>query len=293
MAKEKTYWTRLANANTPEEVDGIIAEGNGGMGGAKRLEMLDEFRGLAVIFMLVFHSVYLLNSFFGLGAGGAYAAMLKIQPAFAGLFILIAGMAARYSRDPVKRAGFILALALGLSLVTIVVLPGMGFTGMNIAFGILHLLSVSMLIFALGQRFFDKIPSLLGAPLMLFLFCFTAMTAQGKFGLFGLWPVNLPAALYETNALFFLGFHKPDFLSWDYFPLLPWFFLYMFGVYLGALTLDKDSKEGKLPDFVYRRRFIVISWIGRHALAVYLLHLPALYALFYLVFDLGGRMFGE
>ena len=51
-------------------------------------------------------------------------------------------------------------------------------------------------------------------------------------GFEGLRLWDLPAALYQWDALAVLGFHSPGFSSTDYFPLLPWFFLYLAGYFL-------------------------------------------------------------
>ena len=86
----------------------------------------------------------------------------------------------------------------------------------------------------------------------------------------------LPAWLYHTGPLGdFLGFPAPEFTSSDYFPLLPWIFLYGVGYFLHALWLTGEGPErGR-----HRRPVPVLGWLGRHSLVVYLLHQPVLYGL--------------
>lgn len=83
----------------------------------------------------------------------------------------------------------------------------------------------------------------------------------------------IPETLYHTGWLGnFLGFPASEFASSDYFPLLPWLFLYGAGWFLHAVW--RTGEEHEVPK---RKPFPVLEWMGRHSLALYLLHQPALY----------------
>ena len=193
------------------------------------------------------------------------------------MFILIAGICSRLSRDIRKRGLLLAVIALLISLLTLLVLPALGFGDIRVLFGVLHLLAASTLLFALLKKILDKLPALLGVIICLILFLLTAPVGQGYLGMLG-FRAELPQALYQTNALFFLGFHKPDFVSFDYFPLLPYFFLFLFGSFMGKLV-----KEENLPAFCYTKHSAFFGLLGRHALPIYLLHVPVFYGLFYFV----------
>ena len=274
--------TKLANAKTPEEVDAAAAElnkkikENSPKAAAKRINLLDEVRGICVLCMVCYHAFYVCSAQFALEWGTkAYEFFLPAQPVFAALFILIAGICSRLSRDVKKRGFMLAAVAMAITFVTMLVLPALGFQGVQVWFGVLHLLAVSMLIFGFGKRLFDKIPAFVGVLVCLALFFLTAPVSQGYLGMFGL-RIALPEALYQGNALFFLGFHKPDFVSWDYFPLLPYFFLFLFGSFMGKFA-EKES----FPAFCYKPHSLFFGFLGRHALPIYLLHVPVFYGLVY------------
>ena len=245
---------------------------------AKRLELLDEVRGLCVMAMVCYHAFFVLATQFDVAWGQTlYDFFRPAQPVFAAMFILIAGICSRLSRD-IKKRGFMLAvIALLISFLTLLVLPALGFEDMRVWFGVLHLLAASTLLFALFKKILDKIPALLGAIICLALFLLTAPVGQGYLGMFGFHAV-LPQALYQTNALFFLGFHTPDFVSFDYFPLLPYCFLFLFGSSMG-----KYAEKESFPPFCYIKHSAFFGFLGRRALPIYLLHVPVFYGLFYLV----------
>ena len=123
-----------------------------------------------------------------------------------------------------------------------------------------------MLLTAFLQPYLLRVPAAAGLPLSLALF---ALCYNVPRRLFGLW--ELPAAPYRNGFTACFGFPPPDFFSVDYFPLLPWLFLFWGGFYLyGAIRPPRVLAETRLP---------AISALGRRSLWVYLLHQPVVYAL--------------
>ena len=160
-----------------------------------------------------------------------------------------------------------LGVALALTLVTYFIIPSE-----LIVFGILHMLSVCMIVFGLGQKLWDRIPLILGLAVCAVLFLITMPVSDGYLGLPGTLAWKIPAGWYEFGWLFPLGIHRADFFSADYFPLFPWIFLFFCGTYIG-----RWARNGKFPDFTYRLRFTSLSWMGRHALILYLIHQPLIF----------------
>ena len=129
-----------------------------------------------------------------------------------------------------------------------------------------------MIVFGLGQKLWDRIPLILGLAVCAVLFLITMPVSDGYLGLPGTLAWKIPAGWYEFGWLFPLGIHRADFFSADYFPLFPWIFLFFCGTYIG-----RWARNGKFPDFTYRLRFTSLSWMGRHALILYLIHQPLIF----------------
>jgi len=245
-----------------------------------RLEFLDMMRGICVLLMVVYHGLYVLSQYFTVGQAFGerwYNIFEPFQVVVASIFIMISGFSAQLSAKPRLRAWLLVCISLAFSLVTILLLPLFGFENTAIWFGILHLLACGKLLYAYGKNVIDKIPGFAGLLVSLLLFFYTAPVGQKFFGIFGALRVNIPEALYQSDVLFFLGIKSPSFVSWDWFPLLPWVFLFLFGVFVGRMV-PRDS----LPEYCYRKRPF-LALVGRVALPIYILHVPVLYGLFALV----------
>ena len=82
--------------------------------------------------------------------------------------------------------------------------------------------------------------------------------------------MNLPGWLYASRWTAVLGFPPAGFYSSDYFPLLPWLFLFWVGYYLWPLIRSWKPLQRKVP---------VFSALGRLCLPVYVVHQPVCYGL--------------
>ena len=242
-----------------------------------RIGLMDDLRGFCVLCMIFYHGFLLAFSSFGVVAGGqAYDFFRPVQPFFAGTFILLCGISCRLSHSNRDRGLKLLAVALAINLITILGLPrlkplGFDFSGTEIWFGILDLLAVCILFFALTHRVLDWLPPAAGAYLMLVLWYVTRFVEAGQIGFPGELVKTLPAEWSTHFWTFPLGIHTATFWSADYFPLLPWMFLFLAGCYFGIYI-----REGHVPDFARKSRLgRPINWLGRHALLVYIVHVPA------------------
>lgn len=90
----------------------------------------------------------------------------------------------------------------------------------------------------------------------------------------------LPRGLYANCFTAYLGFYPLGFFSTDYFPLLPWLFLFWAGFYLYHLI----GRERMKP----LRRLVCppLGWLGRHSLVLYLLHQPVIFGVMTVVLSL-------
>ena len=149
------------------------------------------------------------------------------------------------------RRGLQLAvISLGVTLVTFLNNPAN-----FIVFGILHCLSACAILYALLRPALARIPHTL-APVL-----WITLTV-----LFG-W---LTAVVVPDSGWFWLfGFENARFVSADYYPLFPWFFVYLLGAWAGPYIFAH-----RLPAWFYRLRCAFLEKIGRWSLWVYLLHQP-------------------
>lgn len=234
----------------------------------RRVHLIDEIRGLSIILMVFYHAFYMLGYFFEIGfLAKAQVFFEPLQPLFACLFIFISGISSNLSRSNFKRGLRLFGIALGFTLVTAVILPKLDITGAEIYFGILHLLSVSMLAYALLKKPLSKVPTSVGIVAMLVLFTATYTVQSGSF----LW-LDLPREPYDLGWLAPLGFPAYGFYSADYFPILPFIFMFFAGTFFGRLA-EKDA----LPESWYVSRCSPLSAVGKKTLIIYILHWPIIF----------------
>ena len=249
--------------------------------GRKRIHLLDELRGFAIICMIVHHTLLDIGDMFSANwATDAFNALCAVQPLFWAVFIIISGVCSRLSRNTVKRGVIVLALAGVITLVTAVIMPRLGFEGYGIWFGILHCLGSCMVITGLLMPLIKRIDYRVGAVISAALFAFTyGIDGSHRSLLFGL--IKLPSALYKSNVFSPLGFYNYSFESADYFPILPWIFVFLFGAFIGQLALDEA-----LPKQFYVKHSRFLSFVGKNSLWVYMAHQPVIYGVLWVVLEI-------
>lgn len=241
-----------------------------------RIEILDELRGFAILAMIVHHVFYDIGFVMGLDWGyRVFDVLCNLQPIFWTLFIVISGICSQLSRNTIKRGLIVLLGGLVVTFVTVVIMPLMGITGAEIYFGILTCLGLCMIITGLFKVQINRTNTKVGMVVCAVLFFATYSISTGSL-LFGL--IDLPDVLYSTNWLMPFGMFSNSFYSADYFALIPWLFMFIFGAFLG-----KYAKKGEFPQWTYKKRSAPLSFIGRNSLWVYLAHQPVIYALCFVV----------
>jgi uncharacterized membrane protein len=230
---------------------------------ASRFPEIDVTRGIAILMMIVFHTVFDLH-FFGIMPVDISTGFWRLfAMATASLFLLVAGISlvVSHARSAVKLNGFaltkkflfrgagIFALGLLVTLATWLYLHE-GY----IIFGILHLIGVSVMLSVLFFRF-GKYNILFG--LLVIAGGFFIGNIQGPFWL-------LP-----------LGIMPPAFASVDYTPLIPWFGVVLAGMGIGEFLYAGGVRKfpaPQLPDLFSRP----LSFLGQHSLVIYLVHQPVI-----------------
>lgn len=224
----------------------------------RRFDILDAWRTLAIVLMVAYHFLYDLYIFGIISASQLFSAPLNVLERFICCsFILLAGASARFSRNNLRHGLTVLAAG-------VVVEIGAAVGGQTIRWGVLMLLGTSMVIWHFAGKYLEKLPG------------WTLAASGGVLFFLTRWWTGTAAV--TVNWLYPLGFIAPGFYSADYFPLLPWFFLFLIGTVLGGWCLNhRDNRllTAPLP--------AALTWPGRHSLVIYVLHQPVLYGVSYLI----------
>ena len=248
-------------------------------GSKNRIHLLDEIRGFAVFCMIFYHAFYFIGSSFGVnGAAELFDFFLPVQPMFAGIFIFLCGISCSLSKSNLRRGLVLLGIALGMTFVTAYVMPKLGFAECEIYFGILHFLSLCILIYTALSKKLVKTTLFKGILLCAVLYAFTSRIDEGVLAYGDLVVFTLPEKLYETNYLVPFGVYNSDFASADYFPLFPDIFIFFAGVFAGKHFISKGY-----PDWCYENKLPFFSFLGRNALVIYIVHLPVIYGVMYVM----------
>ena len=241
-----------------------------------RIALLDEIRGFCVLCMIFYHSFIFMYEQFNISFGyDAYTFFGPVQPFVSCAFLFICGICCNFSHSNLKRGLKLLAFALILSFISIIVLPKLGFVDTEIYFGVLHFLSISILIYSLFEKYIAKIPGFVGIIICLFLFyIFRFWLSDGQITLTEDLSVSYPTEWNDIKWLFPFGIRGPGFFSADYFPLIPYIFIFFLGSSLG-----KYMAKGYVPDFAYPVHIKPLYWLGTNALLVYIVHLPIVFVI--------------
>lgn len=238
----------------------------------RRSGTLDSLRGVTIASMIAYHAcwdlVYLCGFDWGWYRGfGAYV----WQQSICCTFILLSGFCWQLGHRPLRRGLMSFLGGAIVSLVTLAVMPSE-----PVRFGVLTFLGTAALLTIPLRPCLDRLPPRLGLGLSFALFLLTRDVNRGFLGFADAAVRHLPADWYANMLTAGLGFPAPDFVSSDYFSLLPWLFLFWTGFYLYRLR----PEEPALPDL----RLPVFAAMGRHSQLIYLLHQPVLYGLAALLF---------
>lgn len=224
----------------------------------RRFAILDAWRTLSIVLMIAYHFLYDLYIFGIISADQLFSTPLNILERFICCsFILLAGASARFSRSNLRHG--LIVLAAGA-----VVEIGAAVAGQTIRWGVLMLLGTSMVLYHFSGKFLQKLQPDSLTALCIGLYVFTNW-----------WTKVTPVSV---GWLYPLGLTAPGFYSADYFPLLPWFFLFLIGTVLGGWCLE--HRENKVLTAALPR---ALTWPGRHSLIIYVLHQPVLYGISYLI----------
>ncbi len=231
----------------------------------ERIWEIDFLRGVSIILMVGYHLLYDLGDFRGLEKVLVFTTDLGrpgwivAQAFFASVFVVLSGISGTMTRSNVRRGLRLLAASFLVTAVTYIFDASSA-----IWFGILQCLAVSILIYgAAFQRTGPAASAAWGALIL---------------GLGAFLPAVKKALAVRFDWLLPFGLHSPTFSSFDYFPLIPWFGVFLIGAALGKSVYA--SRRSLLP---WRLPVTFVNLAGRHSLLIYLVHQPLIMGVLYLI----------
>lgn len=228
-----------------------------------RIESMDALRGLSVILMIIHHVFYDLVYFVGAPMWLFRNVIFDgIHYVASGLFLILSGVSSHFSRSNVKRGVKCFLIAMGFTVVT-----SLPMLNMPIRFGVLHLLGASMVFYGLTAEVWQRIPRKVMPFLCVALLVLSALAVE-----------HIEVSDAVARFIFPLGWIYKGFYSADWFPIFPWFFVFLFGTWAGWYV-----KERKLPEKFYAVSVPVLPAIGRKALWIYIVHQPVIYGIMMLI----------
>jgi len=222
---------------------------------APRVEGLDALRGVAILAMVVYHFCFDLR-YFGVARWDFEHDIrwLAARTLILSSFLLIAGISAALARrDPAADARWPRHVAvIGGAALLVTAASAMMFPRSFIWFGVLHAIALSLL---LARPLIDRPRAAVAAAVI--------VIAAG---------VMLSSQHFDNRMLGWLGFMTGKPMTEDYVPLFPWSGVLFLGIAAGhALVASKFAMLAPLARMPRALRFL-----GRHSLAVYLVHQPLL-----------------
>lgn len=240
----------------------------------KRYVIVDDMRGLILISMMLYHTMWNIVNIFGEKWRWYQSDFVYWwQQSICWGFILLSGFCWSFGRKKWKRGLMVFAAGLLVSIVTGLFMPEN-----MIRFGVLTCLGSCMLLMIPLHKLVSTWEPLMGGSISFFLFLITRNINKGGLG-FEVWQVmSLPESWYANSLTAYLGCPPEDFYSTDYFSIFPWFFLFLTGYFIYRLVERKKWFSClKLTKEI--NKAVGLEWLGRHSLLIYLLHQPIIYGI--------------
>ena len=153
-----------------------------------RYELIDAFRGFALVNMVIYHFCYDIFAVYGLDPVWFTYPLVIVWERFICIsFILISGVSLHFSYHPIRRGLIINLCGLLITFVTALVMPEQA-----VWFGVLNLIGCAMLIATLLRKLLDKINPFVGAFLSLLCFAVFYGVPERYIGFFNIKLLSVP-----------------------------------------------------------------------------------------------------
>ncbi|MDD4353577.1 MAG: heparan-alpha-glucosaminide N-acetyltransferase [Candidatus Nanoarchaeia archaeon] len=219
---------------------------------------IDFFRGIAVIMMIIFHSLFYIN-YFDFAKLELYSGFIgRFQMIIPLIFLTVSGISSKLqARFVNKKAVFLRGLkVLGLGLI-ITLITWLIFPKDFVFFGILHCIGTCILLSYFIKN--EKIALILG---LIVLFISSSVNS------------------YNTNYKYvsIVGLRYAQLNTFDYYPLIPWLGVFLIGYYLGSkFIINKKSKINN------NKLINAVCFFGKNSLKIYFIHIIFLFSFFWIL----------
>lgn len=228
----------------------------------KRFWEVDFSRGIAIILMIIFNWSFTLSYFNIFTVKGGFLYWFLFPRFIASMFIFIVGISLVLSYNTIKkkdkkfiylkylkRGIKIFSLGLLITLATFLLFPNE-----FIIFGILHLIGISTIL-AIPFLKFKKLNLILGSIVVVF----------------GFFLQN-----FRFNFSWLFWIIPESFITFDYFPLFPWFGIVLLGLFFGNLLYKNGKRKYEVKNLSNIFIVKILAFLGRNSLIIYLTHQPLL-----------------
>lgn len=250
-------------------------------------------RGICVILMILDHLALLLSDYFGVswygynyiirGTGDAFTRFCAvwinshardiIHPLVLFVFFSVSGISCTFSRSNAKRGLQLLVVALIYTAGSYIAQEVIGINGVFVTFGVLDFLAASILLYALINflcRENSVAVSLISLALIIvtlcLYFCYTPPATTPK--IFGV--IFPPRDFYGNPSLFY---SQSEISPGDLFTMIPYTAFFFSGVLIAKIFYPVRLSLLPCLDRAWHKP---ISFIGRHALLIYVIHVALL-----------------
>lgn len=229
---------------------------------------LDILRGFAITFMVFLHLLWDLDYY---GVYPLNKQIYQFQAIVPIMFFILVGMCLavsfnkkpslpikeqnKYKQHLILRGLKIFSLGMIITTVTLIFMPNR-----PIIFGVLHCIGLSIILSVPFLKF--KSYNILFAAIIIL-----AGFIVGGYAIESPTAFHLAFGLHQTN----MAEH-----TIDYFPLLPWFGATLLGITFGNWFYKDNKRRFEIPDVSNYIPVSLFSWLGKHSLAIYLLHQPVI-----------------
>ncbi len=258
---------------------------------SNRIWEIDFLRGLCVFLMILDHTCLMLYMYFGPSWYGDFAGMhassefgAKLctlcetywnsqlraigHPVVLFIFFSISGISCSFSRSNLKRGIILAVVSLVYTLITYILDKYLAL-GCFTAFGVLHFYAFCILLYAIICKICrnNKLAKMIYSGFIVVLvavlyFCYIAPADTPEW-LFWVWPHTNHDG---TPATFYL---QVTISPGDLFTVVPWACFFFAGTFLQPILYPRRRSLLPKLDRAWHRP---ISFLGRHALLVYILH---------------------
>ena len=230
---------------------------------------IDFLRTVAIVMMITFHALYVPN-YLGVAHTMNYAYhgfWWWFPRVTGGIFIFLAGVSLTITHSrSIKISRFLLrglqifAWGMGITLITWLIAPDE-----YVRFGILHFFGIAFMFAPFFSRF-RFINLVMGIALL-------------AIGIF----LQEQRVFIASPWLFWLGLMPHGFQTMDYWPLLPWFGLFLVGMFCGNMLYPQGNRRFNIREF-NDPITSTLTLPGRHPLLIYLAQWPVIVGILFILY---------